>query len=370
MKGIVMDVQGEKLTVLTKDGQFLQTDKNEYPQYEIGQEITIQPKVLLKERTRVLSYPKPILAVASVFVLIFASFLLSFGLGNPKAYAYVTVDINPSFEMAIDEEFKIIDIVPLNNEAESILADISNWEKQSFTKVTSTLVKESKEEGFLNDEQTVIFSSVLVEEQEDTKVDMTQIIQEVQAEMEKAHVELTWYEGTEEDREQASQAGVSTGKLIEAKKKENQKSQEENKNFGTEKEQEKETKGKRDNQDDEKGKGGKTENKPGKENKGQNKKEPEKEQKEKNNDHEHPGKGNSKDPENKRNDNKENGKNKGNNGNKGNGENNGSNGSKGNGENNGSNKGNGENNGGNGKNKDSNGNNKNNGNNENGNNRP
>ncbi|GAA0324361.1 hypothetical protein GCM10008967_13640 [Bacillus carboniphilus] len=359
MKGIVMDVKGEKLTVLTKDGQFLQTDKNDYPQYEIGQEITIQSKVLLKERKRVLSFPKPILAVASVFVLIFASFLLSFGFGNQTAYAYVTVDINPSFEIAIDEEFKIIDIVPLNNEAESILEDISNWEKQSFTKVTSILVKESKEEGFLNDEQTVIFSSVFVEEQEDTKEEMTRIIQEVQVEMEKEHVELTWYEGTEEDREQASQAGVSTGKLIESKKKENPKSQEETKDLGTEEEQDKEAKGNRGNKDDEKGNRGKSEDKPGNENKGQNKKEKEKEQKEKNNESEHPGKGNSKDPENKGNDNKENGKNKGN---KGNDENKGDRGNMGNDEKKGNkgNKGNGEDKGNKG----------NNGNNENSNNRP
>ncbi|HWO74920.1 MAG TPA: anti-sigma factor domain-containing protein [Bacillus sp. (in: firmicutes)] len=215
-KGIIMDIHDKTVIVLTNDGQFLTTHKKDYVHYQLGDEILIDSVETKAKSKRLFSPPSKVwMASAAAIVLLLASFLFNFGVSEQKVYAYVTVDINPSFELKLDDELNIIEIAPLNEEAEKVLAHYKNWEDQPLKIVTSSLIKESQSEGFLTSEQTVILSTVLVEEKEEKEFE--EEIEEVQEEIEKENIQVKWFEGTEEDREKAINAGISTGKLIETR---------------------------------------------------------------------------------------------------------------------------------------------------------
>ena len=51
-----------------------------------------------------------------VFMITFIPFI-----NNDKVYAYMSIDINPSFEIGIDDQLKVISLDPLNEEAEKLL---------------------------------------------------------------------------------------------------------------------------------------------------------------------------------------------------------------------------------------------------------
>ena len=216
-KGIIMDIQDKTLIVLTKDGQFMTTHKKNDIHYQLGEEIVIDDiGKKVKSKRFIFSPPsRAWIASAAVMVLLLASFLFNFGISEQKVYAYVTVDINPSFELILDDNLHIMEIVPLNADAKQVLAEVTEWRDQPFSDVTASLVQESKDEGFLTPEQTVILSTVLVEEKEEDELE--EKIEDVQNQIEKENVKVKWFEGTEDDRKEAKNAGISTGKLIETK---------------------------------------------------------------------------------------------------------------------------------------------------------
>lgn len=212
-----MEIQDQQLIVLSNDGQFLTTRKKDHVHYRLGEEIIIDSvQMKTKAKTFIFSPPSKVwISAAAAMVLLLASFLFNIGLSEQKVYAYVTVDINPSFELSLDDELKIIEIVPLNKDAKNVLAELTDWKDQPFYTVTALLVETSKEEGYLSSEQTVILSTVLVNENEEEELE--EEMEHIQSEIKKEDVEVKWFEGTEEDRKEAKTAGISTGKLIETR---------------------------------------------------------------------------------------------------------------------------------------------------------
>lgn len=260
-KGIVMEIQKESVTVLTKDGQFISADKRADRAYKLGEEITFSPvkRGVGRIPSLAASY-RSFASIAAVFVLVMASVLFSISLHEQKVYAYVTMDINPSFELSVNDDLEILDIFPLNKEAELVLENMHNWEHQSLDNITASLVEKSKEAGYLIAEKTIVFSTVVVEGEEDPQ--LNQVIENVQNEIEIEEVEVKLYKGTDQDRKKASEKGISTGKFIENKREGNHSDQNNNVNNGKSdekgnngKSKDKENKGNNDNKDN-KGKSG------------------------------------------------------------------------------------------------------------------
>ncbi|HHY81833.1 MAG TPA: hypothetical protein GX505_04020 [Clostridiales bacterium] len=134
MKGLVVEKQAFCSIVLTPTGEY----RKVYGiiKEEVGQEISI----------KYCSAASRLAAVAAALVIIiFFSQVLPVLLEWNQVYAYVTLDINPSVEFAIDSDYLVLKARPYNQEAESILTQLEYERKEirsvlvEFTRSALTL---------------------------------------------------------------------------------------------------------------------------------------------------------------------------------------------------------------------------------------
>lgn len=143
--GSVLKLNEKTAVVMTDTCDFVNIPRQ--PDMFIGQQIKYRKRNLTGNKKALTKY---LTLIASVFVIALCS-ILYFQFFNPdKVFAYVDVDINPSLEMAIDENSKVLAIKPLNKDAKTLLKElkINNLPlKEALSQVISASVKL----GFIND---------------------------------------------------------------------------------------------------------------------------------------------------------------------------------------------------------------------------
>ncbi|WP_099364526.1 anti-sigma factor domain-containing protein [Fredinandcohnia onubensis] len=216
-KGIVMDVNDDYVTMLTPDGEFVKA-KHTKTSYEIGEEITCFP---IDERVRNVSKPRFFqvrkwrYAVASSLVaILFLSLFIPFS-SRDEVYAYMSIDINPSFEVGLDENLQVISIEALNDEAKKLLESIPDWKNSTLDSITEKIIENSKDSGYLKGGKQVLITTV-VTDSHNTDVDreLEQGIEEIKEEYKKEQIAVTSITSTVETRKAAQEKGISTGKLL------------------------------------------------------------------------------------------------------------------------------------------------------------
>lgn len=93
---------------------------------------------------------------ASLFVVALLAVVL---LNQPTEQIYastVTIDLNPQFEIRVDDEDKIIDITALNNDGEEIIQDLGEYERQELHEVLVKLVQALNRKGYLEQNENAI----------------------------------------------------------------------------------------------------------------------------------------------------------------------------------------------------------------------
>ena len=224
-KGVIMDIEREYLTMLTPEGEFIKT-RNQNENYQLGDELVFFPlqeeqisRFLIKNR--ISPFKLKWISVLTAILLVI-SFIPSYL--NDDVYAYMSIDINPSFEIGLDQDLQVLDIEAMNEEAELIVQQIDQWKNQHVDNVTESIITKSRENGFLNEGQEIIITTVIEEDigdEEEAKLD-----QDLEADLtvlsnslEKENIVVTSIKSDEETREKAKKQGVSTGKLIQQEKK-------------------------------------------------------------------------------------------------------------------------------------------------------
>lgn len=110
-----MEVNRQFLTVLTPEGEFLRA-QNQNHAYKIGQEINFIPYILEKRKNPFdLLLKRKMAFSAAVAILLFSIFFFPYYQSN-QVYAYMSIDINPSLELAVNQDFEVLDIIPYNND--------------------------------------------------------------------------------------------------------------------------------------------------------------------------------------------------------------------------------------------------------------
>ncbi|MEI4791396.1 anti-sigma factor domain-containing protein [Bacillus sp. FJAT-53060] len=217
-RGIIVEKNKKYVTLLTPDGQFLRT-KYEQQDYEIGQEVTFPYESRLERKRagffdllRLRPLNAGILSIAAIIVVIFTimpSFL------NQKAYAYMTIDINPSFELKLDHNYQVIGVTPLNQDAKQVLASMKDLEKNDMTKVVQGIIDDCDKKGYVNHSKRIYISTVYENKQDHTyKTNVKNKIDTISGEYQKRNYKLETVEGDLETREKAQRAGISTGTYI------------------------------------------------------------------------------------------------------------------------------------------------------------
>ncbi|WP_282060966.1 anti-sigma factor domain-containing protein [Bacillus pumilus] len=217
-RGIIVEKNKKYVTLLTPDGQFLRT-KYEQQDYEIGHEVTFPNESRLERKKagffdllRLRPLNAGILSIAAIIVVIF-TMMPSFS--SQKAYAYMTIDINPSFELKLDHNYQVIGVTPLNKDARQVLASMKDLEKNDMTKVVQEIIDDCDKKGYVNNSKSIYISTVYENKQDDTyKTNVKSKINTISGEYQKRDYKLETVESDLETREKAQKAGISTGTYI------------------------------------------------------------------------------------------------------------------------------------------------------------
>jgi Anti-sigma factor N-terminus len=211
-KGIVLEIDEGLLTLLTPEGEFLRT-KRQDRSYTIGEEISFVPLENALQRKSFIHVlrMKPVWVAAAALIVTLGS-LFPMYQGN-HAYAYMSIDVNPSIELGINKKMQVVELTGFNEEGRQIISHLEAWKKQDVSKITESIISEIEKEGYLKDNKQLIISTVQTEKTEnqfDKQLEAN--MKEIKAAVSEQQVELTVVSGTEKDLEKAHELGLTTGK--------------------------------------------------------------------------------------------------------------------------------------------------------------
>ncbi|OTX13613.1 hypothetical protein BK715_20805 [Bacillus thuringiensis serovar japonensis] len=213
-KGIVMDIKKHSVVVLTPNGEFI-TCKRKGDSCIIGEEISFDEQEQKASHFSIPSFLKP----ASILVACFL-FAVLFFYNQPeeKVFAYVSVDINPSLEVSVTKDFRVIDLQACNDDGRRILKELKQWENKQLQEVIRTIIKQSQEDKYLTNDKQVMLTAVAKDKALEPLLEKA--MKELKKEYELKHITVEYQSSTMQIRENARKAGISTGVYI---KQENEK---------------------------------------------------------------------------------------------------------------------------------------------------
>ncbi|MBR5421050.1 MAG: hypothetical protein IK115_07895 [Lachnospiraceae bacterium] len=201
MKAVVLEIKNEYAAVLRTDGTM---EKIRNAGYSVGQEIELKPRSLVYRPVF-----RNIAAAAALFVL-----LIGMGIGyrrNGKECAYVTVDVNPSLEYALNAKSKVLRVSALNADAEAIVASL-NAEGICGRKLDTVLASTKvalMESGYLGEEKDNTMLISVVSNNVKQRDELKTAVETVAA---SEDVDVYVVEATISERKEAMEKGVSTGR--------------------------------------------------------------------------------------------------------------------------------------------------------------
>ncbi|WP_000981256.1 anti-sigma-I factor RsgI [Bacillus paranthracis] len=213
-KGIVMDIKKHSVVVLTPNGEFI-TCKRKGDSCMIGEEISFDEQEQKVSRFSIPYFLKP----ASLLVACFLCALLFFyNQPEEKVFAYVSVDINPSLEVSVTKDLRVIDLQACNDDGRRILKELKQWENKQLQEVIRTIIKQSQEDKYLTNDKQVMLTAIAKDKLLEPKLE--KVMKELKKEYELKHITVEYQSSTMQVRENARKAGMGTGVYI---KQENEK---------------------------------------------------------------------------------------------------------------------------------------------------
>ncbi|OIR62956.1 anti-sigma factor [Bacillus sp. FMQ74] len=224
-RGIIVEKNKKFVTLLTPDGQFLKA-KNDRHSYEIGEEIMLPSETRMGRRASFFDFFKlrPFkMGIFTMTAIMLFIFIILPVFSNNKAYAYMTIDINPSVEMALNSDYEVIELTPLNDEGKKVVNDIDDWEKTDFKKVIDDIITDCSEHGYVKKSKEILISTVYENTEDNTyKKAVKKQLNDV-TEKYKTTYRMESLESDMQTREKAKKEGVSTGSYIKSNEKNNNK---------------------------------------------------------------------------------------------------------------------------------------------------
>ena len=204
-KAVILEVNERTCTVVTADGDFRQLKLQ--CNYRPGQEITLPQTVKS-------TYRYALVAACLLF------FLAAAGLWgkwmNPAVAAYVSLDINPSVEIALDKQNIVMGLNPLNDDGKELATGLQIKGKKMDMALQSLMVAAISKNYINTGGENVILSAVTtLSGSTDTGLD--ELIREsLEACLEKGNVKAEVVVGNipPDTREEARKAGMSAGRYM------------------------------------------------------------------------------------------------------------------------------------------------------------
>ncbi|MGU3473501.1 anti-sigma factor domain-containing protein [Paenibacillus sp. D51F] len=210
-RGIVMEARGNKLVVLTQEGSFRKVRR--LGDERIGQEI------VLTAQRKLLRMPKAVIPAAVILILIG---LPAFWAARAEAHpvvAYLSLDVNPSFEIGVDRELNVRMLEAMNDDALPFVKGL-HYEGLPAAKVMELLAGRLAESSYLGSGggAEVILAGVKLDAGAGNAVALLsrqaeQALLSAAGSAQASGMHVTSLESTEAVREEAAAKGLSTGRM-------------------------------------------------------------------------------------------------------------------------------------------------------------
>lgn len=211
-KGVILEITRSYLVMLTPDGEFIKARK-QGSDYEIGSEIYFQPVKESKYPQRLFTAKWTAGAAMAAVLLLFAIIGTSL-MKAEKTFAYVSIDVNPSIELAINEKYKVISAEAFNSEGAEVLSRIRDIKRSSIQDAANEIIKQFSLMGYMDQEEELIVAAVPVTKEKNGR--FIHLEEELET-LRPAHhpdVALEVIEATLEERNKANEQGLTVGTFI------------------------------------------------------------------------------------------------------------------------------------------------------------
>ncbi|MGE6609239.1 anti-sigma factor domain-containing protein [Peribacillus sp. NPDC076916] len=216
-KGVILSVNKRYVTLLTPEGEFLKTKRQERV-YEVGEEITFSPanqRFTLAFSNFHSSFKKTaLLSIASTFLILF-SILPSYFSGHVSAY--MTIDVNPSIELELDDDLEVLKLTGLNEDGKLVIDHLKDWKGKNIKTVTNRIVETTKQLGYMKGNKQIVVSTTLLEKNKELDKHLKKEIKEISEQDNVSDTRMKVIQATKSDRKQAREQGISTGRYLEKK---------------------------------------------------------------------------------------------------------------------------------------------------------
>lgn len=210
-RAIVMEMSEKHLIVLTPSGEFRRVSRSGQADADIGDEI-----VLANRRRQIPRRAWAWTAAALVVLLLFPLVMVPTSKAEPIV-AYVTLDVNPSVELGINDEEIVRELRGLNDEGKNLASGIDYKGKHAADVVASLVEKTSSvvDAQTTADHDIVIASVVVGEKLNDPDQFEVQLESDIHEAITKvaSSDNVTVISVPKEVRDEAERSGVSTGKM-------------------------------------------------------------------------------------------------------------------------------------------------------------
>ncbi|MGG3563443.1 anti-sigma factor domain-containing protein [Neobacillus rhizosphaerae] len=214
-KGIIMEIHEGFLTLLTPEGEFLQSRKQNQP-YSIGEEIYFFPfetvnRVKTKRSIRNIIRLKTVWIAMAALMIFIGTFIPMYQ--DNKAYAYMSIDANPSVELGVNKKMQVVKLTGFNKEGKEIISHLKNWKKEDVSELTKDILSEMKKGGYLNENTQLLISTVRIEQPvEKIENQLQKKLDKIEVTVNKEKLDLIVSTGTEKQLEKAHKQGITIGK--------------------------------------------------------------------------------------------------------------------------------------------------------------
>ncbi|CCO09294.1 anti-sigma-I factor RsgI family protein [Desulforamulus hydrothermalis] len=204
VKGILVQAKGPLGVVMTPEGRFVRVILSKHRR-ELGQEVTgMEVKI-----------PAGLPWGAAAAVLLLVCFLSLWNPSRPAAAAYVTLDINPSLELAVNPEGKVIKGSGLDEEGRQLVKKV-DFGQLSVYQAVQLLVSEAARHNYINHTNNIVLVTVTPLRENTGVVDEAKLAATVQqvAAVETPGVKVISERATVEEHQLAAKKGISVGRYL------------------------------------------------------------------------------------------------------------------------------------------------------------
>jgi hypothetical protein len=206
-KGMVVKVKDSYCIVLTKDGTYHKVPKSRVTNARAGYEIEFSA-------FNWTTFIRPALLVASILALFMGISLYKTTL--PSATAYVSLDINPSIELGIDDNMKVVEVRALNPDAKKVLAGLNVKGFDLYTGIAAILSNAEKKGYLKPDKKNYVLSTITPVKTQEKPINYDKFTNNLKNVVEKKNldVEILVLNSDLKTHDEAKGKGMSTGKLM------------------------------------------------------------------------------------------------------------------------------------------------------------